>query len=480
MKRSSLKAGLSLLSALALSLTSLLAQAEPSYQYRTFKPGLAVQSQGGPQATLQLSATSLDFGTLTVGVSAVQSVQLVNAGDEARAISAVQVSGGAGYSVATNCGESLAAGAACSAAVTFLPASYGVQAGLLTFSTSVGAKEVSLTGNGQGATAELSVTSLTLTSTHTGSAATPQTLTVTNNGNAPLVVQGATLSGPNAAEFSVAGCTAPVAPGGGSCTLTVGYTPASTSAGSATLTIASNALTAPSRVVSLIGVNSNTVDPYWSQTVLAINAESGITDIAGGNALTLTGGPTASTAQKKFGNASVHLGAPSAQVSLPNTNLKLGSRDFTIETWVRPSAIGPANQYLMVQEELSVTNNGHLGLGLLISSTGQFVALWNSGNAQANVSSSVTLPANTWSHLAITRTNGTITLWVNGVSVGSKAVGSTAINGLSSSAVTRIGKYSLEGDSTKYVGYLDDFRVTMDVARFTSNFPVPSTTFPAP
>lgn len=466
---------------LAATLAPLLAhaqvQAQPEFQYRIFRAGLKVPEPTGAPQELQLSVSSLDLGTPSVGAPASSSVQLLNPGGAAHVISAVQVSGSLDYSVDTDCGSSLAAGRSCTAIVTFLPSTYGVQTGLLTFNTPLGDHKVSLTGNGQAATAALSASTLTLSATHQGSPAPSQSLTLTNGGNIALVVQSVSLSGANAADFFVSGCSAPVAPGD-SCALSVGYTPSSTGDGSATLTVVSNALGAPSQTVSLVGKNSNSEDPYWGKTVLAINAEGGLTDVTGKNTLSLAGNPTVSTAQKKFGNGSLYLGASIDRITVPNTLLQLGDRDFTIETWAFIPALKSGNQYLLVQEELSISNNSHLGLGLLVSPSGALVALWNVGTAQNNLGASIAVQVNTWNHLAITRKGGTVTLWVNGVAAGSKSIGSVAINPLSASAVTRIGKYSLEGDTSKYVGYMDDFRVTMDVARYNSNFAVPPAPMP--
>jgi Ca2+-binding RTX toxin-like protein len=81
-----------------------------------------------------------------------------------------------------------------------------------------------------------------------GTVSAPQNIIVANTGGEPLVVSGATLSGPNAAAFTLTnGCTTVLA--GGSCTIGVAFTAAG-AAGSrtATLTITHNAGGSPTAV----------------------------------------------------------------------------------------------------------------------------------------------------------------------------------------------------------------------------------------
>ena len=74
----------------------------------------------------------------------------------------------------------------------------------------------------------------------------PQTLTLTDTGDAPLEISGVTLGGTDPGDFVLGanGCTSQIAPGA-SCTLQVSFTPQAQGPRSATLQIASNALGSP-------------------------------------------------------------------------------------------------------------------------------------------------------------------------------------------------------------------------------------------
>jgi len=94
--------------------------------------------------------------------------------------------------------------------------------------------------------------------------------------------------------------------------------------------------------------------------------------------------------------------------------------------------------------------------------------LSNIANTYIGSSTSV-ITANTWTHVALVRVSGTVTLYVNGTAVGS---GSAPGNCTGTNLV--IGGYYSTG--YLYNGYLDDLRITKGVARYTANFTPPTST----
>lgn len=107
---------------------------------------------GGTQPTgprIAVSPSSLAFGDQAVGTtSSARTVTISNPGDATANISSVNVSGD--YARTTNCGATLAAGASCTANVTFTPAAAGSRAGSLSVSSNAPGSPhgVSLSGNG--------------------------------------------------------------------------------------------------------------------------------------------------------------------------------------------------------------------------------------------------------------------------------------------------------------------------------------------
>lgn len=144
---------LPLLTALMLSagVGAALAQDAPLFEYRRLAKTLVVQGDGGPLvANLQLSTQSIDFGSVATNTTETRQVLATNSGDGLLSWSAAPaVSGSAAYSAGnSSCGASLAAGASCTAEVTFTPTTLGTFNGALTFTSTLAGSphEVSLVG----------------------------------------------------------------------------------------------------------------------------------------------------------------------------------------------------------------------------------------------------------------------------------------------------------------------------------------------
>ncbi|MEV0644955.1 discoidin domain-containing protein [Phytomonospora sp. NPDC050363] len=114
---------------------------------------------GGTQPTgprIALSPGGLAFGDQQVGTSSSpRTVTISNPGDATANISSVAVSGD--YSRTTTCGSTLAAGASCTASVTFTPSAAGARSGALSVSSNASGSphSIGLSGNGVSANANL-------------------------------------------------------------------------------------------------------------------------------------------------------------------------------------------------------------------------------------------------------------------------------------------------------------------------------------
>src|SRR5262249_13185248 len=87
----------------------------------------------------------------------------------------------------------------------------------------------------------LSPTSVDFGAQPSGTTSDPRTVTLTNTGSATLSISSIAVTGPNSADFSrTTTCGATLAPAA-SCQVTVTFTPASTGARTASITIADNA-----------------------------------------------------------------------------------------------------------------------------------------------------------------------------------------------------------------------------------------------
>jgi hypothetical protein len=218
-----------------------------------------------------------------------------------------------------------------------------------------------------------------------------------------------------------------------------------------------------------------TLDPYFNQvsTLLHMDGSNGGTTFtdSSNNAITLTanGNANISTAQSKFGGASVYFDGSGDYLSAPSTKFTLAG-DFTVEAWVYITSLG--NYHTLIEARASA-NYSNYTIGLMnVSGTLRLDSVNAGGAGTRFTASSTSVPLNTWTHVALVRSNGKIRGFINGVQ------DATLINYSGSytpaSGSVRIGAVV---DPQYFYGYLDDLRITNGVDRYSSSFTPPSSVF---
>jgi hypothetical protein len=204
-----------------------------------------------------------------------------------------------------------------------------------------------------------------------------------------------------------------------------------------------------------------------TQTSLLCNfANGGIVDAHGSNVLESVGNTQLSTSVKKFGSASIAFdGTGDYCYASTNQLYAFGSGDFTIEAWIYRTDTG-------VQRAI-VDTRGAAAVGVLFYITTNNV-LNAFDSTSTYISSTGTVPANQWVHVAITR-NGTNTrLFINGTIDGSiNNDNRVYANGAGGLLVGR----QFGSTSNDFLGYMDDVRITKGYARYTANFTAPTSGF---
>jgi hypothetical protein len=201
------------------------------------------------------------------------------------------------------------------------------------------------------------------------------------------------------------------------------------------------------------------------------NGSTVLTDSSGTNKVaTITGNPTISTGQSKFGGASLYVDGTSSA----RTNYVVSSGgadfvmegDFTLDFWVFP--VGYPNAWGSL-----VT----LGDCILNQPIG---AAWNSGgsgwhfNPYYYSGAYIAAPApSTWHHVAVTRSGLTYRAFVDGVQV---YVNTEANFSFSEDKLWIAGCHTA-GDNGDLKGYIDELRVVKGVAVWTSDFTPPTTPY---
>lgn len=226
---------------------------------------------GSGVAPVTFSASSLSFGSLAQGnTSTVHSVTVTNKMTTALSISSIVATGP--FAIASNtCGASIAANGTCSVGVTFTPAAVGAATGALTFTDGAvtSPQTVSLSGTGT-APVTLSASSLSFSSTAVGSTSSAKSVTLTNNQSGLLTLSSIAASGPFGLSSNTCGTSVAA---GGTCTVGVTFTPTISGAASGVLTFTDSAGNSP-QTVTLSGTGSSSSSPVTlSATSLNLGTE---------------------------------------------------------------------------------------------------------------------------------------------------------------------------------------------------------------
>lgn len=188
-----------------------------------------------------LSPASLAFTDVVVSTSASSTIRLSNPGSAPLAISAIAVTG-AFFAQANDCPGSLASGASCAIGISYAPTSTGSHTGQLSVTSNASASPTlaALSGAAVPAPAavlSLSSASLAFGSRSVGSESAPQTVVLTNTGNATLTLNSVTTSG----DYLRDGCPAGTSlAAGAACSMAIVFKPVSGGSRPGTVQIASN------------------------------------------------------------------------------------------------------------------------------------------------------------------------------------------------------------------------------------------------
>ena len=203
-----------------------------------------------------------------------------------------------------------------------------------------------------------------------------------------------------------------------------------------------------------------------ANTSLLLNfTNAAFTDTATGNVVrqvgtTVSRGRVAPSAEL----TSVGFNGGTEYLTVSSPSGQLGAGDFTVEAWVHP--FSRISNLPTVWSNYSTWGAGAFGLWVGHSSHTTNFSVGINGTYPALVSTS-TITYNTWTHLAVVRSNGVIRLYVNGVSEGGTFASTAVLNqGAGSSWVSSLGD-SIGTSSLN--GFISNLRVERS-ARYTANF----------
>jgi hypothetical protein len=164
-----------------------------------------------------------------------------------------------------------------------------------------------------------------------------------------------------------------------------------------------------------------------------------------------------STANSKFGGSSMFFDGTGDSLKIPSSAAHaFGLGNFTIEMWVYNTST--TNRLISYATTTSP---------ILYFNASNFLVYENYG-VGAVLTSSISVPLNTWAHIAVCRSTGVTKIFINGVQ---------GASGADTNNWGQNGIYIGVDISTIYMtGYIDDLRITK-FARYTANFTPPTASF---
>ncbi|MEA2591794.1 MAG: hypothetical protein QOD62_1625, partial [Actinomycetota bacterium] len=182
-------------------------------------------------------------------------------------------------------------------------------------------------------------------------------------------------------------------------------------------------------------------------------------------------GATGPRVPGKIGNA-VQLSGSGEYVDLPD-GIVSGLHDFTVSAWVNPSANSAWSRVF----DFGTGTGDYMFLTLSAGGGPMRFAITTSGNgAEQQINAPGTLPLNTWSHVAVTLSGSTGTLYVNGQPVGTNNNMTLTPAALGATNNNWIGRSQFSGDPF-LAATVDDFQIydhalsAADIATLASGQP---------
>ena len=194
-------------------------------------------------------------------------------------------------------------------------------------------------------------------------------------------------------------------------------------------------------------------------------------DNAGGNAHTWTptgAGVITDQATVKFGLAAGLYNATAAIRTPDSADFTLGSGDFTIDCWI--SLLAGSGRRVITGQANSGGQTSSVSFSIEVTAANVVAALVGNGAALTTVTSTTVLGTGTFIHVAFVRTGNVLKLFVNGVQEGGDVAFAGSV--LDSSNLVGVGVFGELG-TLLFDGSIDEFRLSVGVARWTTNFTPP-------
>lgn len=201
---------------------------------------------------------------------------------------------------------------------------------------------------------------------------------------------------------------------------------------------------------------------YDSNTKLLLHFDNNAINSSIYNLSVINNGVTFSNSIYKFGGYSANCAGIGYVTVEWSTNFDLGSNNWTIDGWFYPSSISGNYSLFGFNNDLRLK---------LRQQNSNLVVYASSNGSSWGVGAEISLvfpTANIWYHVAIVYIYSNLYTYINGI-----LINTSTLSGLvTANSPLNIG--AEDGGANKWSGYIDEFRISKGIARWTTNFTPPT------
>ncbi|UYF80097.1 LamG domain-containing protein [Acinetobacter ursingii] len=220
-------------------------------------------------------------------------------------------------------------------------------------------------------------------------------------------------------------------------------------------------------------------DTHWDKVVSLLHFDVGINDETG--LIWQSLGSGAVTASHAVFGKGMDFSNAKGLIWTGHPSVRPGNGDYTLECFIKPIKFV---QNFVDTVIMSIGNNNTVGTqeivcGVNPANAKPFFRVYQDENYYVqDITSSVALKLNTWTHLAFVRWGNKHFIFVNGVQTAFIESSSYTLNDIQVELILAgIISTGSRSDWGRYNGYMDEFRYTKGLARYTSNFVTPTKPF---
>lgn len=226
-------------------------------------------------------------------------------------------------------------------------------------------------------------------------------------------------------------------------------------------------------------LNNADVESYWDNVSLLIPFDNDFVDVKNGlGTTTINGTPTITNNQYevKYGKGAATFNGTSDILRYQQgSNTTIGTGDFTIEFWAYATRFGQTGGGATSSTIRGIFSN-HTILSTAASSRTLILRLDNDqlylqiGGIALGAAGTMYL--NIWHHIAVVRTGATLSLYLDGTLI--HAYQSADYDFSTNTFMLGGANFSSTSSFGYFPGYIDDFRFTIGIGRYTEDFTPPS------